>query len=86
MMKDYQPQTLNEFITQQQTAFPYAKGDLSRLLNHIGVASKLVNREVNAAGLAEILGNAGMQNIQGEDVQKLDEYANHQFIKKRSVG
>jgi fructose-1,6-bisphosphatase I len=81
MLKAYQPQTLNEFITQQQTAFPYAKGDLSRLLNHIGVASKIVNREVNAAGLAEILGNAGMQNIQGEDVQKLDEFANHQFIK-----
>ncbi len=78
---NYQPQTLSEFITSQQTAFPYAKGDLSRLLNHIGVASKIVNREVNAAGLVEILGKAGKTNIQGEDVQKLDEFANNQFIK-----
>lgn len=81
MAKNYQPQTLNEFITQQQTAFPYAKGDLSRLLNHIGVAAKIVNREVNAAGLVDILGEAGKSNIQGENVMKLDEFANHQFIK-----
>jgi fructose-1,6-bisphosphatase I len=78
---DYHPQTLNEFITLQQTAFPYAKGDLSRLLSHIGLASKMVNRDVNMAGLAEILGETGQINIQGEDVKKLDEYANDQFIK-----
>lgn len=81
MVKNYQPPTLNEFISEQQTAFPYAKGDLTRLLNHIGVASKMVNREVNAAGLADILGKAGKSNIQGEDVMKLDEYANQRFIK-----
>jgi fructose-1,6-bisphosphatase I len=81
MAKNYQPQTLNEFISQQQTAFPYAKGDLSRLLNHMGVAAKMVNREVNAAGLVDILGKAGKSNIQGEDVMKLDEFANQQFIK-----
>lgn len=80
MEKKYRALTLNEFIIQQQTAFPYAKGDLSRLLNHLGVASKLVNREVNKAGLADILGQTGQTNIQGEDVQKLDEYANQQFI------
>jgi fructose-1,6-bisphosphatase len=56
---DYQPQTLNEFINAQQTAFPYAKGDLTRLLNHIGIAAKIVNRKVNVEGLAEILGKAG---------------------------
>jgi fructose-1,6-bisphosphatase I len=81
MIKDYQPQTLNEFINAQQTAFPYAKGDLTRLLNHIGIAAKIVNREVNAAGLADILGEAGGQNAQGEDVKKLDIFANEQFIK-----
>ncbi len=81
MKKNYNAQTLNEFIIQQQTAFPYAKGDLSRLLNHIGVASKLVNREVNKAGLEDILGEEGKTNIQGESVQKLDAYANEQFIK-----
>jgi len=78
--KEYRAQTLNEFITQQQTAFPYAKGDLSRLLNHIGVAAKLVNREVNKAGLVDILGEAGTTNVQGEDVKKLDIFANEQFI------
>ena len=81
MPHDYYPQTLNEFITNQQTAFPYAKGDLTRLLNHIGIGAKIVNREVNAAGLADILGEAGETNIQGEDVKKLDLYANEQFIK-----
>jgi fructose-1,6-bisphosphatase I len=81
MSKNYQPPTLSEFINEQQTAFPYAKGDLTRLLNHIGVGSKLVNREVNAAGLVDILGEAGKSNIQGEDVMKLDEFANERFIR-----
>lgn len=81
MAKNYQPPTLGEFINEQQTAFPYAKGDLTRLLNHIGVGSKIVNREVNAAGLVDILGKAGKTNIQGEDVMKLDEFANERFIK-----
>ena len=79
-MKKYYPQTLNEFIIQQQTAFPYAKGDLTRLLHHIGVAAKIVNREVNKAGLVDILGEAGSINVQGERVKKLDVYANDQFI------
>jgi fructose-1,6-bisphosphatase I len=78
---NYHPPTLSEFINEQQTAFPYAKGDLTRLLNHIGVASKLVNREVNAAGLMDILGKVGKSNVQGEDVMKLDEFANQKFIK-----
>ncbi len=81
MPVNFQPQTLNAFIIQQQNAFPYAKGDLTRLLNHIGVAAKIVSREVNAAGLVEILGKSGKTNIQGEDVMKLDEFANEQFIK-----
>jgi fructose-1,6-bisphosphatase I len=81
MVSDYHPPTLSEFINEQQTAFPYAKGDLTRLLNHLGVASKLVNREVNAAGLVDILGKAGKSNIQGEDVMKLDEFANQKFAK-----
>jgi len=81
MVHSYQPPTLGEFINEQQTAFPFAKGDLSRLLNHIGIASKMVNREVNAAGLVDILGQTGKSNIQGEDVMKLDEFANERFIK-----
>ncbi len=79
MKKKYQATTLNEFILQQQTAFPYAKGDLSRLLNHIGVAAKIVNRKVNKAGLVDILGETGSINVQGESVKKLDLFANEQF-------
>ena len=73
--------TLNEFILDKQHEFPYASGDLTRLLNDIGIASKIINREVRKAGLVNILGAAGTENIQGEDQQKLDVYADNQFIK-----
>jgi len=71
--------TLNEFIIERQGDFPYAKGELSRLLTHIALAAKVVNREVNQAGLVDILGATGDVNVQGESVQKLDEYANDKF-------
>lgn len=73
-------QTLNQFIIQSQTDHEGAKGELSRLLHHIGIASKIVNREVNKAGLVDILGNEGHENVQGEDQQKLDVFANTHFI------
>jgi fructose-1,6-bisphosphatase I len=73
-------QTLGQFIIEKQGDFPYAKGELSRLLRDIGIAAKIVNREVNKAGLMDILGQAGTTNIQGEHQQKLDVYANEQFI------
>ena len=79
-MSNYQPLTLNEVIIQEQSAFPYARGELSRLLIHIGIASKIVHREVNKAGLVDILGDAGDINIQGETQQKLDVFADEQFI------
>lgn len=72
--------TLNEFILDRQGDFPFASGELSRLLNDIGVASKIVNKEVRRAGLGNILGKAGNNNIQGEEQQKLDVYANNEFI------
>jgi fructose-1,6-bisphosphatase I len=72
--------TLGQFILEKQADFPYAKGELSRLLRDIGIAAKIVNREVNKAGLADILGEAGTINIQGEGQKKLDVYANEQFI------
>ncbi|HBS86773.1 MAG: fructose-bisphosphatase [Bacteroidetes bacterium GWF2_38_335] len=72
--------TLNEVIIQEQSAFPYAKGELSRLLSHIGIATKIVHREVNKAGLVDILGSVGSTNVQGEKQQKLDVFANDQFI------
>ena len=72
--------TLGQFIIERQSDFPYAKGELSRLLRDIGIAAKVVNREVNKAGLVDILGEYGTTNIQGERVKKLDIYANEQFI------
>lgn len=72
--------TLNEFIIERQADFPYAKGELSRLLTHIALAAKVVNREVNRAGLVDILGSTGDVNVQGETVQKLDYYANEKFV------
>lgn len=73
--------TLNEFIVETQKDFSYASGDLSALLNDIGVAAKIVNREVNKAGLVDILGHAGDENVQGEQQQKLDVFANNTFIR-----
>lgn len=78
--------TLGQFIIERQADFPYAKGELSRLLRDIGIAAKIVNREVNKAGLADILGEFGTVNVQGEDVKKLDVFANEQFIAALSAG
>jgi fructose-1,6-bisphosphatase I len=78
--------TLGQFIIERQSDFPYAKGELSRLLRDIGIAAKIVNREVNKAGLADILGDMGEQNVQGEEQKKLDVYANEQFIKALGAG
>ncbi len=72
-------QTLDEFTIQQLRTIPGATGELSSLLRDIGLAAKRVNVEVNKAGLADILGDAGLTNIQGEDVKKLDVFANNQF-------
>jgi fructose-1,6-bisphosphatase I len=78
--------TLGQFIIEKQADFPYAKGELSRLLRDIGIAAKIVNREVNKAGLVDILGEAGTVNIQGEDQKKLDVFANTQFIAALTSG
>lgn len=73
--------TLGQFIIEKQSDFPYAKGELSRLLRDIGIAAKIVNREVNKAGLVDILGTVGdSTNIFGENQKKLDVYADEQFI------
>ena len=73
-------QTLGEFIIEHQSSFKYTSGELSRLINSIRLAAKVVNYEVNKAGLVDILGTAGETNIQGEHQQKLDVYANEKFI------
>ena len=81
-------QTLGEFIIENQASFKYTSGELSRLINSIRLAAKVVNHEVNKAGLVDIIGAAGDTNIQGEDQQKLDVYANEKFIQtmtKRNI-
>jgi fructose-1,6-bisphosphatase I len=72
--------TLTEFIIEKQSEYPQASGELSRLLNDIGIAAKFVNKEVNRAGLGDVMGYAGEVNVQGEEQKKLDVYANDQFI------
>ena len=72
--------TLDEFTIQQLREFPHATGELSGLLRDIGLAAKRVNVEVNKAGLVDILGDVGAVNVQGEDIKKLDEFANNQFM------
>ncbi len=72
--------TLDEFTLQQLRNFPSATGELSRLLRDIGLAAKRVNVEVNKAGLVDILGDYGTTNIQGEEVKKMDIFANNQLI------
>jgi fructose-1,6-bisphosphatase I len=72
--------TLTEFIIEMQSEYPQASGELSRLLNDIGIAAKFVNKEVNRAGIGDVMGYAGEVNVQGEEQKKLDVYANDQFI------
>ncbi len=72
--------TLDEFIIKRQKDFDFASGELTGLLRDIGVAAKIVNREVNKAGLVNILGTEGEANASGDTVQKLDMYANDKLI------
>ena len=82
-----QPTTLGEFIVENQKDFPFASGELSQLLTSIRLAAKVVNREINKAGLADILGAIGTENVQGEQQQKLDVMANDTFMRAlRSMG
>ncbi len=72
--------TLDEFTIQQLRNFPKATGELSSLLRDIGLAAKRINVEVNKAGLVDILGDHGSVNVQGEEVKKLDVFANNQMM------
>lgn len=80
MIINRQVQTLDEFTIQQLRNFPHATGELSGLLRDIGLAAKRVNVEVNKAGLVDIFGDVGSVNVQGEEVKKLDVFANNQFV------
>jgi fructose-1,6-bisphosphatase I len=79
-MRSYNVTTLNDFIIGKQKDFPFATGELSSLLHHIGTAAKMINKKINKAGLVDIIGKTGLVNVQGENQQKLDNYADEIFI------
>lgn len=72
--------TLDEFTIQETRKFPQATGELSALLRDIGLACKLINKQVSKAGLVDILGKHGATNVQGEEQMKLDVYADETLI------
>lgn len=72
--------TLEEYIIQSQNRFPGATGELSQLLRDIGLAAKIISREVNKAGITNLLGVDGSKNVHGESVKKLDLFADDQLI------
>lgn len=74
--------TLSEHLLLSQTGVPGATGAFTRLLNQLIVAAKLISREVNKAGLVDILGFTGRENVQGEEVRKLDDFSNDTIIRR----
>jgi Fructose-1,6-bisphosphatase len=79
-MKSNTRKTLDEFIIERQEDFKYSTGELSRLLNSILLAGRVISYNVNKAGLIDIFGTVGTTNVQGEEQKKLDVYANDVFI------
>ncbi|MDZ4714295.1 MAG: class 1 fructose-bisphosphatase [Cytophagales bacterium] len=77
---------LDRFIKVNQDQFQYASGELSQILRDIALASKVVNREVNKAGLIDIMGAMGSQNTAGDQQQKLDVLANIRFTRALTKG
>lgn len=77
---------LDRFIKNNQDQFQYASGELSQLLRDIALASKVVNREINKAGLIDIMGALGSQNSAGDQQQKLDVLANIRFTRALTKG
>ncbi len=78
--------TLDRFIKRDQDSFPYATGELSQLLRDIGLASKILNREITRSGLLNLEGAFGAENVQGEAQQKLDVVANIRFKRALTNG
>jgi len=67
---------LSRFLLEEQRLFPEATGDFTLILEQIAFAAKIISREVNKAGLVNILGKTDTSNVHGEEQQKLDIYAN----------
>ena len=78
--------TLNRFILEQERKHPGASGELTSILYDITLAAKLIHREVSKAGLVDILGMAGLENVHGEQVRKLDVYAHEVMVNAMDHG
>ncbi|HEX2778775.1 MAG TPA: class 1 fructose-bisphosphatase, partial [Gemmatimonadaceae bacterium] len=78
--------TIERFIIEQERQFPEATGELSGILYDIALAAKMITNKVRRAGLVDILGATGGDNVQGEEVQKLDVFANETIIKAMDHG
>jgi fructose-1,6-bisphosphatase I len=78
--------TLTKFLLEEQRRLPDSKGNFTALFSDLVVAAKVISREVNRAGLINLLGATGAKNVQGEEVQKLDEYANDTIIRTMESG
>ncbi len=78
--------TLDRYIMRRQSDFPFASGELSQLLRDIALAGKIINKEINRAGLIDVTGEYGSSNVQGESQQKLDVIANIRFIRALKNG
>ena len=73
--------TLEQFIIEQQEARPHSTGAFSRLLRDLSIAAKVVNRDMRRAGLADVTGESGEINVQGEVQQKMDALAHREFVR-----
>ena len=77
--------TIQQHIIHEQQKFPHASGEFSFMLSGITMASKLIQAKVRRAGITDILGSHGSENVQGEEQQKLDVYANNSMIDSLST-
>ena len=78
--------TIDRFIIEQERLYPSASGDLSSILYDLVVAAKMISNKVRSAGLADIIGAVGTENVQGEVQQKLDLFANDTIVKAMDHG
>lgn len=78
--------TIYRHIIEEERKIPEATGQLSDLLQDIALSCKIISLEVNRAGLVDILGLTGDVNVQGEEVKKLDEYANEILTHSMKIG
>lgn len=85
-MQKHRVVTIQRHIVEQERLFPRATGDFTGLLWDLTIAAKTISREVNKAGLADILGLTSETNVSGDAVKKLDVYANERIFKAMDHG